>query len=192
MARKRIHTRIIAVDVYDEGDGTISIEGRLEDTQPLESGYFQIKKRADDPRPPGVLHAMSARMRVDQKTGQIVKTEGEFPGRPYEGCAAVLGWLGRLDGLKITTGYTTAAKARLGGPKGCAHMNTLLQVMANTRGASGAYFLPKDRTGAMMKQQAELAESYAHPAIDSCHMWAKDGPILTALRQGKDPIEMSL
>jgi hypothetical protein len=191
MQRKRIHTRTVVVDVYDEGDGAISIEGRLTDEQPLDSGYFQMKRRANDPRPPGTLHGMTASMRIDQRTNEIVKTDGAFPGRPYEGCAAVLGWLGKLDGLKITTGYTQASKERLGGPNGCAHMNTLLQVMANTRGASGAYFLSKER---VMEQRLRFdpANPYVHPAINSCHMWRGGGPILTSMAQGKNSIEEDL
>ena len=192
MARKRVHTRTVVVEVYDEGDGTISIEGRLEDQQPLDSGYFQGKRRPSDARPPGVLHGMSARIRVDQKTSKILATDGEFPHRPYEGCAAMLPWLAKLDGLKITSGYSQNAKDRLGGPKGCAHMNTLLQVMANTRSASSAYFIAADRAGEMMKRRAETVESYDHPAMNSCHMWREGGPLISALGQGKSPIELDL
>jgi len=135
---------------------------------------------------------MSASMRVDQKTSQIVQTGGAFPGRPHEGCAAVLGWLSKLDGLKITTGYTAASKERLGGPNGCAHMNTLLQVMANTRGASSAYFISKEWAAEMAKVRPDPSRPYAHPAIDSCHMWREGGPILTAMAQGKNAIEENL
>ena len=190
MARKRIHTRTVVVEVYDEGDGTISIEGRLEDQQPLDSGYFNGKRRASDERPPGVLHGMSARFRVDQRTSKILTTEGEFPGKPYEGCGAVLPWLSKLDGLKITSGYSHNAKDLLGGPKGCAHMNTLLQVMANTRSASSAYFISAGKAEEMFKQRAQAAETYDNPALNSCHMWREGGPLMSALGQGKSPIEL--
>ncbi|MEE9285173.1 MAG: DUF2889 domain-containing protein [Dehalococcoidia bacterium] len=193
MARKRIHVRTVVVEVYDEGDGTITIEGRLEDQQPLDSGYFKAKRRTNDPRPPGVLHGMSARVRVDQKTSKILTTDGEFPSKPYQGCAAMLPWLAKLDGLKITTGYSQNAKERLGGPNGCAHMNTLLQLMANTRSASSAYYLSTDWAFEMwQKHGANAAESYDHPALNSCHMWREDGPLMAALDQGKSPLELDL
>ena len=192
MERKRIHTRTIVVEVYDEGDGTISVEGNLEDVQPPESGYWKGDRRPGDKRPPGILHKMSSKMRIDQKTSEIVATGGDFPGSPYNGCTAVIGWLNKLEGLKIAPGYSQKSKDLLGGPKGCAHMNTLLQVMANTKGASGAYFVDKGRGNEEMKKQLEAMRSYTHPAVNSCHMWRMDGPLMQNLKDGKPPIELDL
>ena len=192
MSRKLIHTRTIVVEVYDEGDDTTSIEGKLEDVQPLDSGYFKSSLRKGDPRPPGVLHGMSTSMKVNRETGEILKTGGDFPGRPYEGCAAVIGWLSKLEGLKITAGYTEKSKEQLGGPKGCAHMNTLLQTMANTRAASSAYFIRPDLAKQMKDVQRKLADANAHPAMNSCHMWREGGPLLTAIAEGKNPVELDI
>lgn|GEM_PF-6249982 len=190
MARKLIHTRTITVKVYDEGDGTLSLEGRLDDEQdPNESGYFaQVRKKGGYLKP-GTIHGMSVAYRVDAKTSEIVKSNGEFDVRPHTGCGKVLEWLPKMEGVKITTGYTQAQRDRFGGPLGCAHMNTLMQVMANTKNASGAYYIPKDPDSAKAMVKRRLSEGYVNPAINSCHMWTPDGPIMSALKQGRTSMD---
>ena len=188
MARTPIHTRTITVQVFDEGDGTISIEGSLQDVQPDDSRIFKQERRPGDPRPPGVVHHMMNRLTVDRATAEIVKSGGEFPGQPLAGCGAVLNWLPKLEGVKIAAGYTTKARELLGGPRGCAHMNTLLQVMANTRATASAYFGPSSDPGSGGLKKDPVTETYTHPSMNSCHMWRDDGPIVTLLKLGKNPV----
>lgn len=175
MPRNLMHTRTIAVEVYDEGDGTLSIEGRLQDTQPPESGYHKVGRRENDPRPPLVQHGMSARFRVDRQTSRIIKTDGEFPHTPHEKCDAVVGWLGRLDGLSIASGYTAKSREQLGGPRGCAHMSTLLQVMANTKAAASAYFMPGTREERVRIFKQQIAATGKTTLTDTCHVWKAGG-----------------
>lgn len=175
MPRKRIHTRTITVEVYDEGDGTISIEGRLQDTQPEDSGYFPYALRENDPRPPGVQHGMTARMRINRETSQIVKTDGEFPHTAHEGCEAVVGRLPRLDGLRVGPGYNAKFWELLSGNRGCVHMNTLLQVMTNTRGAASSYFIQGGHVGALKRYKEQLAATGRLPTTDTCHQWKAGG-----------------
>lgn len=188
--RKLIHTRTITVKVFDEGDGTLSLEGRLDDEQDAnESGYFHAGRTQGEYRKRGTIHGMNVAYRINATTNEIVKSEGEFDVRPHVSCGKVLDWLPKMEGVKITTGYTQAQREKFGGPLGCAHMNTLMQVMANTKGASGAYYIPKDPTQARAMIQKRTAEGYVNPAINSCHMWKTDGPILAALKQGKMAID---
>ena len=177
MPRKVIHKRTVIIEVYDEGDGTMTFEGKLEDLQPEDSGYFKARFRENDPRPPGVLHGMSANFRVDRSNGEIVRTAGDFPHTPNDGCDAVVGWLSKLDGLQIGNGYNAKAREALGGPRGCAHMNTLLQVLANTKTTAGAYFMPQDKTAWLSQSKSLIEKRGRLPNVDSCHMWRKDGPI---------------
>ena len=190
VARKLIHTRTITVKVYDEGDGKLELEGRLDDEQdPNESGYFSQVRKGDDFLKLGTIHGMTVRYRVDAKTSEIIKSDGEFDVRPHTGCGAVLDWLPKMEGVKIAAGYTQEQRNRFGGPLGCAHMNTLMQVMANTKGASGAYYIPKDKEAARAMVKQRLSEGYVNPAINSCHMWKPDGPILTAMKQGRTAMD---
>lgn len=182
MARKLIHTRTIVVEAYDEGDGTVTLEGRLEDRQPEASGYFANRLRGNDPRPRGVIHGMSAELRVDRETATIVKAGGDFPHTPMQGCEAVMGWLSRLDGVRIAHGYTTKARELLGGPRGCSHMNALLQAMASTNNVASTYFRSPDRA-VNLRQVKKLLEAGTSKMTDTCHMWRQGGPIETQLRK---------
>lgn len=175
MPRKHIHTRTITVDVYDEGDGTLSVEGRLQDTQPEDSGYFPYAWRLNDPRPPGVQHGMMARMRVDRVTSDILKMEGEFPHTPHNGCETVLGSLAKLNGVRIGAGYSSKARELLGGVRGCIHMNTLLQVMANTKGPASSYFMEGGRLGVLKRFKEQLAATGKVGQTDTCHQWKSEG-----------------
>jgi len=182
MPRRRIHTRTITVDVFDEGDGTLSIEGRLQDSQPEDSGYFPYAQRKNDPRPPGVQHGMAARMRVDRATSDILKTDGQFPHTPHAGCETVLGSLSRLDGVRIGAGYSGKSRELLGGTRGCVHMNTLLQVMANTKGPASAYFIEGGREGALKRFREQLIETGKLGQTDTCHQWKSGGVEMTHIR----------
>lgn len=182
MPRKVVHTRTIVVEVFDEGDGTMSIEGRLQDTQPPESGYHKGGRRPNDPRPPEVLHGLSARLRVDRGTSEIVKTDGQFPHTPHDRCDEVLGWLKRLDGLSIASGYTAKSREQLGGPRGCAHMSTLLQVMANTKTAANAYFMPGTRQEKLSSFKQQLAAKGRIGLTDTCHVWKAGGSAETRVK----------
>lgn len=183
MPRKRIHTRTIVVEVYDEGDGTMSLEGRLDDVQAEDSGYFKTRLRNQDPRPPGVLHGLSASWRIDRMTAEILDTGGAFPHTPHDGCDAVLGWLSKLKGVPIAPGFNAKHQAALGGPRGCAHMNTLLQVMANSKSAASAYFMPSTRQEQIARFKAQLSETGRVGMTNTCHMWKEGGAIEVETRQ---------
>ena len=44
----------------------------------------------------------------------------------------------------------------------------------------------------MKDVQRKLADANAHPAMNSCHMWREGGPLLTAIAEGKNPVELDI
>ncbi|MBI2867185.1 MAG: DUF2889 domain-containing protein [Chloroflexi bacterium] len=188
--RKLIHTRVITVHAYDEGDGAITLEGKLEDTQPLDSGYFKMV-RPHDTRAPGVIHTMAARLKVDIATTQITHVESRSVDFPYTSCPAILPNLQALIGVSVTKGFNRTFREKVGGPLGCAHMNTLIQTMAVARHTATGYFAtPPPQPGEAVDPSKPTSESYRRPPVDSCHLWRKDGPLTTARDEGKSYMAM--
>jgi hypothetical protein len=178
LVRKKIFTREITVEAYEEDDGTVTIEGNLRDTMPIDAGYFRLGRRPADRRAPGVLHGLRVRWRLDRETREIIESDGEFPDPPWGGCPSFLPRLGSLAGLKPGPGFTQAMTERVGKHLGCTHAMSVLTQML--RAPWGTYYIaphvvPGDGTGREVGPPAAV-----------CHMHKAGGPVDTARAKGID------
>jgi hypothetical protein len=187
--RKKIFTRQITVEVYEEDNSTVSIEGSVLDTMPLDAGYFKVGRRPSDPRPLGVLHGLNARWVVSKETREILQSEGSFPNPAFPGCPAFLPRMRDLKGLRLGRGFTTEMMRRLGGALGCEHMTSLLVSML--RAPHGAYYFSLDRRAERFRQRDAggpvsrdgVAQDYMGPDL-RCHMHRPGGPVEQATARG--------
>ena len=177
--RKKIFERQITMEVYEEENGRVSVEGSLLDTMPLDAGYFKVGRRPADQRPPGVLHGLDARWEVDLQTREVVKSEGTFSNPAFAGCPAFLTRLKDLEGQRMGPGFTDVLLEKTGGHLGCEHMSSLLVSML--RIPYGAYYLsPPDQR----EDQPDGGHRRQLAPRLRCHMFRPGGPVEQAEAKG--------
>ena len=162
--RQPHHTRTIECSGYRRDDGLWDIEGHLVDTKPYEVPTDDRVVPAGEP-----MHEMWIRLTVDLDL-TVHGVEAVTDWGPYHGCGSITPAFQQLEGLSIRSGWTLKVRELLGGVRGCTHLVELLGPVATT-----AF------------QTVYAARERVHPAgsdgrrpglIDSCHMYAVDGPIV--------------
>lgn len=170
---KPVHTRKLDICTYAVASDAIVVEGslldnRLHDTYPM----------TGEPRPAGIVHHMTLRMRVAGPALTIEAVEAEFTTTPRKACPETQATLDRIRGMRIASGFTEEVKARIGGAAGCAHLTALLLAMA-----------PAAVQGFWAAVSAEPVDTgrYADKALalltDTCWVWRKDGPLMAEFRK---------
>ena len=163
---EKIHSRRIAIESWAASDGIV-VEGRLHDERLAET-YAMSGAR----RPPGTIHDMILRLHVTGPPLVVADAEAELPGVPYEDCRETVESARAVVGMPIRSGFTEAAKRRLGGPRGCAHLTALLLAMAPAA-VQGFWTLRAVRP---LRVDAAAAAALEHYLIDTCRVWRRDGP----------------
>ena len=132
MASAPLHTRMITLRLRWDSDGQLEADGRLVD----------LRKRGIVPlagaiQGPGIVHDMAARVSIDPDSLRVVALAPAMNAYPFapspqtrgEGCPARLGDVQQLVGLSLAEGYGDAVMERIGGPRGCFHVLTLLRLL---------------------------------------------------------------
>ena len=167
----RVHCRRIIIESFAARDGIV-VEGRLHDER-LADTFTMTGAR----RPPGTIHHMVLRLHVTGPPLTVAAAEVELPGVPYEECRDTAGSLKAIVDMPITAGFTAAAKRRLGGARGCAHLTALLLAMAPAA-VQGFWALKASAPVQLTTAATAAMERYL---IDTCHVWRRDGPRAQAL-----------
>jgi hypothetical protein len=124
--------------------GRIEVDGRLVD----------LRKRGIVPlagtiQGPGIVHDMAARVQLEPGSLRVLAVAPAMNAYPFapsrqtggEGCPAKLGDVQQLLGLSLADGYGDAVMERIGGPRGCFHVLTLLRLL----GPSVVWAMGRDR-----------------------------------------------
>lgn len=127
-----LHTRMISLRLSWAEEGQVLAQGRLVD----------LRKRGIVPlagtiQGPGIVHDMSVGMWLgfnDLKIRRIEPLMAAYPFAPSlqtrgEGCPDRVGDVQRLVGLRLPDGYGDTVMERVGGPRGCFHVLTLLRLL---------------------------------------------------------------
>ena len=170
---KPVHTRKLDIQTYAVAADAIVVEGCLLDNR-LHDTYPMTGER----RPAGVVHHLILRMRVAGPDLTIEAIEAEFATTPREACPEAQATLDRIRGMCISSGFSEAVKARIGGAAGCAHLTALLLAMA-----------PAAVQGFWAAVSAEPVDTgrYADKALalltDTCWVWRREGPLMAEFRR---------
>lgn len=161
------HTRRVECSGYQREDGLWDIEGHLVDTKCYDM--------PNPHRPGGViragepLHEMWLRLTVDIDL-LVHDVEAVTEWGPYAGCGAITPDFAKLKGVAIKAGWTLKTRELLGGTKGCTHLVELLGPIATT--AFQTIYAARERL------RPAGADGTRPGLINSCHMYAADGPIV--------------
>ncbi len=161
--RVQKHTREVKCFGYEREDGLWDIEGRIADTK-----TYSFENRDRGTIASGTpVHEMLIRITVDD-TLVIHKIEATTEAGPFNICTEIIDNLKALEGLRIGPGWTKQVHSKIGGVRGCTHVNQLLLGPL----ATTAYQTLVPRW--VEKSQGKKPDK--RPVIiDTCHAFAADG-----------------
>ena len=180
---EKIHTRQITVTTYDTEEASVIVEGVLKDDR-----LKEIHRPTGENVPPGTVHHMIIRMKVNMPRLTIEDIDVDMPTVPHDECPETRNSLEPVIGMRVTSGFTNSVKDLVGGPKGCAHLVALLVSMASAT---------VQGTWTAMSRKHNPATGYMSKAmnaiVDTCRVWRADGPkladALRRLKSGKAPVD---
>jgi hypothetical protein len=180
----KLHDREYRVESYRKSDDVVLLRGTVRDQKPA-GVYFE-----GDPDPITVHH-MVVDIEVQIPSMEIVAAGVLLETHPHRQCRSIEGHYDKLVGLSIARGFTHKVRDLFGGPKGCTHTTALLQAMAPV--AIQSIW--------SMRSLSDTAQSVAAPTrkptpeenrermkfnLNTCHVWADDGPMFEALDAGEE------
>jgi hypothetical protein len=186
-----LHDREYRVRAFRLADDRILIRGAVRDQKP--PGVYL----PGDPEPL-TMHHMCVDLTVEFPSMVIEKAEVVFEAHPHTTCVDIVGSYQGLVGLSISRGFTHKVRELFGGPRGCTHTTALLLAMGPvaTQCSWSMYAAEAQRSGkTFMERRAEMTpeqrEMSLRANLNTCHVWAEDGELMTAAREGR-PMEMML
>jgi hypothetical protein len=170
-----VHRRKIEIQTYPAKEDQIIVEGLLEDKQ-MVHGY----RWDGQPRSPGIVHHMCARLLVGDWPLTILDAEAEMTSVPHDLCPTTLDTVNRLIGLQIVSGYSEKIRDLIGGTQSCAHLVHLLTVMGPA--ALQGYWTHLCRNPRPFPTSLEEV-SNLNAVINTCRLWREDGPLVQHIKE---------
>jgi hypothetical protein len=181
-----IHDREYRVRAFRLAADRILLQGAVRDQKP--AGLYL----ADDPAPL-TIHHMQLSVEVAFPSLEITDAIVHFESHPHTTCPTITAHYREMIGLSIARGFTHKVRELFGGPNGCTHTSALLQALAPV--AVQCFWSMR---AADARASGESGFGLAEPddegwrrTIDTCHVWAHDGPHVAA-REAGEPIETPL
>ena len=170
-----VHERKMDFRTYPVDEDRVLVEGSLRDER-----FVQGYNWDGTTRIPGVVHHMHVRLLVGGMPPVILDAEAEMPGVPHEICPTTHDSVKKVIGVNITAGFSWAVKKRLGGIEGCVHLMHLIIAMGPA--ALHGYWNHKSREKRPVPKSIEDFPGLS-VLINSCRLWAKDGPLISMIRE---------
>jgi hypothetical protein len=168
-----VHNRELSIGTYDLGDHCIFMEGRLTD-------HRHRARRGETSESPKIVHDMVIRLKIRGPEMLIEEADAKMPHHPREECTVVLPWIRKLEGLRITAGFTAKVKKSLGDIKGCAHLTSLVIAMGPSavQGYWAAYGVEREKI--------DIRDEAVKKVINTCYLWREDGSLVKKLRKASE------
>ncbi|MDP6566358.1 MAG: DUF2889 domain-containing protein [Alphaproteobacteria bacterium] len=125
-SRDLMHTRNLDLRAYRRHDGLWDIEGHITDIKPFDYSMLDSERTAAEP-----VHDMWLRLTVDDDfvvrgAKALIDVGAHGP------CHEIAHNYAELEGLRVGPGWNRGIRERLGGVRGCTHLNDMLGQMATT------------------------------------------------------------
>jgi Protein of unknown function (DUF2889) len=177
-----LHDRVYRVQAYRNEDGTLLLRGAVRDRKP---GALFFPE--DDQ--PLTVHHMVVDLVMDPTTFVITSARVVMETHPHDVCRAVEPHYEKLVGLSIARGFSARVRELFGGPRGCSHTTALLLAMGPVAVQSIFSSQPADGAGQPVAGPRRMTEEHRARAmafnINTCHVWAEDGEMATAVLNGE-------
>ncbi|NQU62394.1 MAG: DUF2889 domain-containing protein [Rhodospirillales bacterium] len=167
--RKHIHTREIECKGYEREDGLWDIEGRIIDTKTYT--FENIDRGGVASGEP--VHHMVIRLTVDDHL-VVQNAEASTEASPYNVCGDINPEFAKLKGVAIAPGWRREVVKRMGGVKGCTHINDL--VIGPLAVTAYQTVIP-----ARKKRRNKPSDGKRPAIIDTCHAYADGGDVVKRL-----------
>jgi hypothetical protein len=177
-----LHQRHYRVEAYQNEDGTVLLRGAVRDRKP--GGLFFPE---DDQ--PVTVHHMIVDLVMDPTTFVITAARVVLETHPHEVCRVVEPHYDKLVGLSIARGFSAKVRELFGGPRGCTHTTALLLAMAPVAVQSMFSMQSADASAQPVDGPRRMTDEHRARAlalnINTCHVWAEDGEMATAMVNGE-------
>jgi hypothetical protein len=178
-----LHHRDYEVRAFRKGPAEILLRGAVQDRKP---GGLYIEGDTE----PVIVHHMLVDLTVSFPELEIIEVDVIFEIHPQTQCPRIIDHYDGLVGLSIARGFTHRVRELFGGPRGCTHTTALLQAMAPVA-VQCAFSRPADQQGEpvnfrSLPSATERRAQLGH-LVNTCHVWAEDGELVTMVDQGETP-----
>ncbi len=169
-----LHRRSLEFEAFDMGSDLLVV-GRLSDARPW------AEERSDV----GTVHDMELRVTVGLDDMVVTEAVAHMHAFPHSECPMIEAAFAGLAGLSVSRGFTRQVQERLGGPRGCSH----LEQLARALGPVVIQAVTSRRALAVSRGETrDLISGVSSPwAVNSCHIWAEGGVAEQKLAAGWRP-----
>ena len=167
-----LHRRTIELQVYARDEYFVVI-GTLHDQRPWATGETG----------PRDLHFMELSILVRRTDLVIVDASADMRAYPHAECTLIEPAFNDLIGLSVARGYTRAVQDRFGRQRGCSHLEFLARAL-------GPVVIQAITSAASQRRQSGTGgEPFSQMGLllNTCHIWAEDGPGLEKIEMGWRP-----
>jgi len=172
---EKLHTRDIQLATYLCTDSRIIVHGVLKDRR-----HAKVYDVTGTAREPGIVHHLDVKLLIQVDSLEIEEAQIEMVHVPLAECPATLDTVEKLKGLEVKAGFSKKIRGLMGGKKGCAHLCNLIIAMSQEI-VQGALACKRQNRPSVPKDIDSLSDKGF--LIDSCRMWTRDGPKVTALKK---------
>lgn len=164
-----LHRRTITIEAR-EVDDSYRVDCRIRDERPW--GEHEIRR---------VVHDMELAVTVRSSDLTITRAAATMHAFPHQECPAITPAFVELEGMQIGRGFTREVQRRLGGPRGCAHLQHLSRVLAPA---------VVQTVASAHAKRGWVIEPEGPPTTflrDTCHLWTERGVAEQKLALGWRP-----
>ena len=169
-----VHRRSLEFEAYDMGPELLVV-AKLCDARPWADGTSDVR----------TVHDMELRVTVGVDDMVVTDAVAHMHAFPHSECPMVVAAFTGLSGLRVSRGFTRQVQERLGGPRGCSH----LEQLARALGPVVIQAVTSRRARAVSRgEHGDLLSGGDSPwAANSCHIWAEGGVAEQKLASGWRP-----
>jgi len=176
--KSKIHSRSISLSTYPHTDSEIITEGTL-----IDKSHKQIFNIMGKIKKPGTIHHMVARLLIKGNPLRIIHAEAQMHHVPLDECRGTLDTLEKIIGIEVKSGFSNTIREIMGGKNGCIHLTHLVTVMAQEIVHGWLTHKRRERSSVPENIDNFTGNEFI---LNSCRMWAKDGPRWKSLKQKLD------